>query len=101
MAIPIFLPGPPPPPSNLTYNIQQHGCGTVTIRAQWEYPEWMVVDNFTVTVLMSVWSPMSISGSTRSVALTLNNNEVYTIETIATKCGNNSDPAVLRVVEGE
>ena len=99
MAILIF-PGPPPPPCCPTYHIQQHGRGNVTISAQWEYPEWMVVDNFTVTV-PSVWSAMSISGSTRSVTLTLNYNEVYTIEIVATKCGNNSDPAMLRVVEGE
>jgi len=44
---------------------------------------------------------MSIPGSTRNVTLTLNYNQVYTIEITATKCGNNSDPAVLRVVEGE
>jgi len=60
----------------------------------------MVVDNFAVTV-PSFWSPMSIPGSSRSVSLTLNYSEVYTIEIAATKCGNHSDPAVLRVVEGE
>jgi len=60
----------------------------------------MVVDNFAVTVT-NFWSPMSTPGSTRSVTLTLNNNEVYTIEITATKCGNHSDPAVLIVVEGK
>jgi len=44
---------------------------------------------------------MSIPGSTRSVTLTLNYNEVYTTEITATRCGNHSDPAVLRVVEGK
>ena len=57
-----------------------------------------MVDNF-VVVVPRVWSPMS--ASTRNVTLTLNYNEVYTIEIAATKCGNNSDPAVLRVVEGK
>jgi len=60
----------------------------------------MVVDNFTFTV-PNVWSPMSIPGSTRNVTLTLNYNEVYTTEITATRCGNHSDPAVLRVVEGK
>jgi len=59
-----------------------------------------MVDSFTVTV-PSFWSPMSIPGSTRSVTLSLNYNEIYTIEIAATKCGNHSDPAVLQVVEGE
>jgi len=60
----------------------------------------MVVDNFVVAV-PSFWSPMSAPSSSRSVTLTLNYNETYTIEIAATKCGNHSDPAVLTVVEGE
>ena len=59
-----------------------------------------MVDNFTVAVT-SFWSPMSIPSSSRSVTLTLNYNEVYTIEIAATRCGNHSDPAVLRVAEGK
>ena len=59
-----------------------------------------MADSFTVTV-PSFLSPMFIPGSTRSVTLTLNYSEVYTIEIAATKCGNHSDPAVLRVVEGK
>jgi len=101
MAVLIFpLPGPPPPPCNPTYHIQQRGRGNVTISAQWEYPEWMMMDSFTVTVT-SFWSHTSIPGNIRSVTLTLNYNEVYTIEITATRCGNHSDPIVLRFVEGE
>jgi len=59
-----------------------------------------MVDNFAVTIT-NFWSPMSTPGLTRSVTLTLNYNETYTIEITATKCGNNSDPTVLRVVEGK
>jgi len=98
--ITLHVAGPPPPPFNLTYHIRQRSHGNVTINVEWEYPEWMVVDNFAVTV-PSVWSPTSIPGSTRSVTLTLNYNEVYTIEIAATKCGNHSDSAVLRVAEAE
>jgi len=62
----------------------------------------MVVDNFVVAVpRFCNWSPMSVPGSARSATLTLNYSEVYTIEIAATKCGNYSDPAVLRVVEGK
>jgi len=94
----VAIAGPPPPPCNPTYNIQQHSHDSITINVEWEYPEWMLVDNFVVTV-PSFWSPVSIPGSARSATLTLNCNEVYTIEITATKCGNNSDPALLRVVE--
>ena len=59
-----------------------------------------MVDRFTVTV-PSVWFRMSIPGSTRSVTLTLNYSEEYAIEITATKCGNHSDPTLMRFVEGE
>jgi len=60
----------------------------------------MEADVFTVTV-PGLMSSIFVPGGNRTATLTLNYNEMYTIEIKAMKCGNHSDPALLTVAEGK
>ena len=92
----IFLPcytGLPSPPWVPTYTIQQYGRDSVTLRVQWQPPQYDggALVNYTITVSPGL-SPVTTSGT--SVPVTVPYNVIHTVSIVATNCIGSSSAAM-------
>ena len=86
-----FFAGPPFPPQNPSYAVQQYGQSDVTLSVQWQSPVYdggAPVDNYTITVTPG-GSSDTIPGT--STLLTLSYNVMHTVNIVATNCNGSSN----------
>ena len=93
--------GQSPPPQNLSYAVQEHGLQNSIIVLEWEYPEQMDVDSYTITVTGCLEITFPTIGDVRTSLLTLPYNEDCSVSITATNCMENSEVSTLDYFQGK
>ena len=86
---------------SLSYTVQEHGLHGTTIVLEWEYPEQMDVDGYTITVTGCLQMTFPIIGDVRKAMLTLPYNGNCSVSVIATNCMENSETNTLEYFQGD
>lgn len=91
--------GPPPPPLNPVYHIQQYSRHNFTTIAQWGHPDYegMVPDNYTISGTQF----MATFLETNETTLTLPYNEPQAINITTNNCIGSSSAITLIIYEGK
>ena len=87
------LPSPPQTPSS---NVQQYSQDSVTLRVQWQPPQYDggAPVNYTITVSPGL-SPVTTSGT--SVPVTVPYNVMHTVSIVATNCNGTSSATMVTI----
>ena len=96
-----ILLGYPSPPLSVTPSNQLYGHSNVSILLQWDPPVnsgGTSVDNYTITVTGPVLQELISNGTTATI--TVEYNEMYTVNIRARNCGGNSGSATASISEG-
>ena len=82
------------PPQTPSSTVQQYGRDSVTLRVQWQPPQYDggAPVNYTITVSPGL-SPVTTSGT--SVPVTVPYNVIHTVSIVATNCNGTSSAAIV------